>query len=80
MFSKWALLRDYVVVGDAFVERFGRVNVWTVLWDKKKWPLYRGRHSKEVAVSRGSTVPCHNNERSHEIALRQHELKDEKAE
>ena len=41
MFTNWPLLRDYfgslgqVVVAVAIVERFGRVNVWTVHQDKK---------------------------------------------
>ena len=41
MFTNWPLLRDYfgslgqVVVAVAVVERFGRVNVWTVHQDKK---------------------------------------------
>ena len=33
-----------------------RVNVLTVRWDEKKWPLRRGSCCREVAVSGGSTI------------------------
>ena len=33
-----------------------RVNVWNVCRDEKSWPLWKGGHCMEVAVSRGSTT------------------------
>ena len=42
-------------------EDYTKVNVWTLHRDKKEWPLQRGCHCKEVAISRGlPLVSCEN--------------------
>ena len=45
MFTKWPLLRDYLVVGDAFAERFGKELMYGLSFGTKK-----SGHCREVAI------------------------------